>query len=433
MKSTPEQMTNELKSLRIQKGIISGKFKTLLKDSSEHLQQLELMKQISLKIKLLEANIKDTATEGKNTDNASPLPRKTPFGHLGDLPDWNNEITITTEAFRSVSEWPRLIQNSKISLPSHDAAWIDVIEKSFGHNSLIICARSASGELIGGIPLVVFSSPLFGKFAVSIPFLNYGGMVSYYKDVSKKLMNSVESVRKELDLKHVEVRSIYEGLGDNFSTKKVSMILQLPTDDNQLEKTLGSKLRAQYKKAEEFNPSFKIGKQDLLEDFYSVFARNMRDLGTPVYSKSWFGNILKDPRLDSNIIVVYVKNKPVSCGFLVRHESLMEIPWASTIKSANKYNTNMWMYRKILSFSIEQECKYFDFGRSTVNAGTYKFKKQWGAEPHQNYWYHFLSQSDQKPEINPDNPKLRIFIALWKWLPVWIANIIGPQIIKGIP
>jgi serine/alanine adding enzyme len=428
-----EHYVNELKSLKVQKGIASGKFKHLQKNSPEYAQQLLQMKDISQKIAQLEADIKAAQTDQQPADVASPVVSDQAFIRLDKQDYWRADIQITLAEFDSVKEWPEFVSRNKTTLPSHNPAWVGVVEQTFGHKSFILCARSADGSLLGGIPFTVFSSPLFGKFGVSMPYLNYGGVVSEYIDVCLSLMRALDGAREQLGLRHIEVRSIHEGLGDNPSTKKASMLLRLPADDETLDKMLGSKVRAQYKKADEFTPEVKIGKYELLNDFYGVFAQNMRDLGTPVYAKQWFENIIRNNELDANIIVVYVDKKPVSCGFLVTYGALMEIPWASTLKSANKYNTNMWMYRKILSFAIQKGCAYFDFGRSTLDAGTYKFKKQWGAEPCQHYWYCVSPPNTPKPEMNPDNPKLKIFVALWKWLPLWLANFLGPHIIKGIP
>lgn len=428
----PSALHSELKSLKVEKGIISGKFKHLLKDSQEYAQQLELMKDISLRIKQLESALKDA--EASTTTGHAPTASTTPvFPVLDQHHCWDNAFTLSVDNLAAVPDWPAFVAQHIYALPSHNPAWAEVIEQSFGHSSLLVCARDKQGKLLGGIPVTVFSSPIFGKFAVSMPYLNYGGIVCEYFNICLALIDKLRALRTELGLRHIEVRSIYPDLGDNPSTKKASMILPLPASDAELDKMLGTKVRAQYKKADEFLPECKIGKMELLEDFYRVFARNMRDLGTPVYAKQWFANILQHPDLHASLLIVYVKHKPVSCAFLVNHGELMEIPWASTIQSANKYNANMWMYRKVLSFAINQGCHYFDFGRSTLDAGTFKFKKQWGAEPCQNYWYTLLPENAQKPELNPDNPKLKIFIMLWKWLPVWLTKIIGPTIIKGIP
>ena len=158
----------------------------------------------------------------------------------------------------------------------------------------------------------------------------------------------------------------------------------------------------------------------------------MRDLGTPVYSKSIFRKILHKKETNSFLCVVKINNKPVSVAFLKGYRDMLEIPWASTLKSANKYDANMWMYRMILQKAIDLGYEYFDFGRSTIDANTYKFKKQWGAKPIPHHWYYLL-ESGSIPQANPNNPKYRFLIAVWKRLPVWLANIIGPYVVKNIP
>jgi hypothetical protein len=158
----------------------------------------------------------------------------------------------------------------------------------------------------------------------------------------------------------------------------------------------------------------------------------MRDLGTPVYGKSLFKKILLEKKIDSFICIVKIDNKPVSVALLTGYRDMLEIPWASTLQSANKYDANMWMYRMILKQAIDLGYKHFDFGRTTRGSNTYKFKKQWGAKPIDHYWY-YLTNSESMPETNPDNPKYRFFIAIWKRLPVWLANIVGPYIVKNIP
>lgn len=424
-------LEDQLKQLKVEKGIISGKFKHLQKNSPEYMQQMELMKAISQQIKLLESTAKEQKNPSIAADNTgSP---SNPFFSLSPANQWHDHFTMELVELGKAIDWPEFVRQHPAQLPSHNPAWAEAIQQSFGHSSYVLLARSPTQALIGGIPFTVFNSPLFGKFGVSMPHLNYGGVVSEYFNIHQALMSELEQVRTQLQLKYLEVRSIYPDLGHNPSTKKVSMVLELPVTDEQLEKQLGSKLRAQYKKAEESGPETRIGTQELLDDFYKVFATNMRDLGTPVYAKQWFTQLLTHNNLNCKLIVIYVDRKPVSAGFLVNHGKLMEIPWASTLKSANKLNMNMWMYRQILKFAIGQKCEFFDFGRSTMDAGTYKFKKQWGAIPYQHYWYSIVPKGTAKPEMNPDNPKLKLVITLWKLLPVWVTKIIGPGIVKDIP
>jgi FemAB-related protein (PEP-CTERM system-associated) len=232
---------------------------------------------------------------------------------------------------------------------------------------------------------------------------------------------------------HLEIRTTQPGLSAPCSTKKVSMVLSLPKTEQELDAQLGSKVRAQYKKAEDGNPDIRFGGLELLDDFYRVFAINMRDLGTPVYSKRWFRVLLEEEQLTTCLAVGFLQGIAVSTGFLLGHRDLLEIPWASTLRSANATNINMWMYRQILGYAIGQGYRHFDFGRSTQGAGTYKFKKQWGAMPVPHYWYSLTNSDHPIAEANPDNPKYRLMIAVWQRLPVWLTRLIGPYVIKNVP
>jgi lipid II:glycine glycyltransferase (peptidoglycan interpeptide bridge formation enzyme) len=111
----------------------------------------------------------------------------------------------------------------------------------------------------------------------------------------------------------------------------------------------------------------------------------------------------------------------------------MEIPWASTLRSYNHTSINMIMYWKILEFAVQQGFEVFDFGRCSEDAGTYRFKQQWGAEPVKLYWDYLLPEGENLPKLNPNNPKFRVLIAVWQRLPVWLANLIAPRIVKALP
>lgn len=433
MQDSITDLITHLKQYKNKKGEIARQFKYIEKGSDTHQQLLQQMKDISALIDQTEASIKALEQNAKeqigNTQTSiDPVPLA--FDYLQPEQEWPGVMRI--EELDDIQLWMSFLQQQPHT-PYHRPSWLSLIEKVFGHKSRLLVARDERGQLIGGMPLTFFSSKLFGQFAVSIPYINYGGPISAYKNVNQALI--VESVRylDAAELSHLEVRSIQPDLSPLCTQTKASMILQLPGSDEQLDKDLGAKLRSQIKKAEEYQPELRIGKEELLNDFYQVFAHNMRDLGTPVYPKDFFAEILRTPDIKSILLVVCLDNKPVSAAFLIGNNNVLEIPWASTIAAANKKNMNMWMYRNILSYAIKEAYQFFDFGRSTIDAGTYKFKKQWGAEPRQHYWYYLLPEGQALPEINPNNPKYKLFIAAWKLMPVWLTRAIGPLLIKHIP
>jgi len=421
----------EYKRLKLEKGRISAQFKNHAKGSSEHQQLLVLMKDISRELKLLESSIKERKSEKTiNADNHHN--KKYPFEEFQRNKLWHEKIYFSFIEENELLLWDNFLFQCPHFCYSN-SFWLNIIKKSLGRTTRILVATDGKNNILGGLPLTYFSNRFFGRFAVSAPFVNYGGIITIYKNVAEQLLKEAKKLLKSENLEHIEVREIQNSFEETYSDKKVSMILKLPEENEILERELGSKLRAQCKRADTYNPEFLIGKLELLDDFYQVFSINMRDLGTPVYPKSLFRHILESPQIHANIALLKINGKAVSCGLLIANGDILEIPWASTLRKANTMNANMGFYRRVLTYAIESGFQYFDFGRSTKGAGTYKFKCQWGATPYQHYWYYLLAPETKTPQLNPDNPKLKLLVSAWKLIPVWITRLIGPIIIRNIP
>ncbi len=317
----------------------------------------------------------------------------------------------------------------------HQVGWKNIIEKGFGHKTYYLMSEGGRGEINGILPLVQLKSVLFGNFMISLPYFNYGGIFSEGREIGCRLLDEAIDIAKRENAEHIELRHTYRmDNGFPVKTAKVSMCLKLPANADDLWKSFTSKLRSQIRRPVREGMYPRLGKEEELDNFYASFSLNMRDLGTPVYSKEFFRSILREFPETTNICTVYTKNgRPVASGFLVGFKDKLEIPWASSLRRYNRYSPNMLLYWSSLKFACENNFTVFDFGRSTPGEGTYRFKEQWGARPIQLYWQYWLRGAKGLPELNPKNPRYKIAIIIWKKLPVGLTKLIGPLIVKNLP
>jgi FemAB-related protein (PEP-CTERM system-associated) len=215
-------------------------------------------------------------------------------------------------------------------------------------------------------------------------------------------------------------------------TSKVHMRLPLPASPEELWKAFDPKVRNQIRKGEKQDLSVHWGREQLLPEFYEVFARNMRDLGTPVFARGLFGAVLSVFPREAEICVVRLAQRPVATAILVHGNGLTEVPSASSLRQFNSTNANMLMYWHLLQRAIERSQRVFDFGRSSTDSNTYRFKKQWGAEPHPAAWQYYV-RSGTPGDMRRENGKYDRFIAAWQKLPLSLTRLIGPSIVRGIP
>ncbi|ACM21318.1 FemAB superfamily protein [Geotalea daltonii FRC-32] len=334
----------------------------------------------------------------------------------------------------SDSAWDAYVLGHDEGTCYHQYGWKEVIEKSFGHEAYFLAARGDSGKVCGVLPLVKMQSALFGRYLVSVPFCNYGGVLCDDTTVERLLINRAKAMREELEVTHVELRHLDKCLkGMATRSHKVTMILTLQENEAAQWKILDTKVRNQIRKAEKSRLKVITGHVELLDPFYRVFCRNMRDLGTPVYGKEFFRNIMETFPRTTKIVSVLLDGTTVASGIMMWFRDTVEVPWASSIKEYRNLCPNNLLYWEAIRCALKMRARRFDFGRSTPGEGTYRFKKQWGAEAVPLYWQYLIEEGTRLPQLNPSNPKYRTMIKVWQRLPLAVANYVGPKIVRGIP
>src|SRR5215831_5101243 len=224
--------------------------------------------------------------------------------------------------------------------------------------------QDQQGDVRGVLPLVLLDSRLFGRFLVSMPFFNYGGVDAREENVRALLLEAASQEARTRGATHVELRQSQPlPIGWHCKERKVSMHLSLPNDFQSLMKAFPSKLRSQIRRPQKEGMTARAGGIELLDEFYGVFSRNMRDLGTPVYSKTFFRKILETLGKETAICVVSWKGAVVAAGFVYAFRDMMEIPWASSDHRFDRLAPNMLLYGSALEYACQLGCKVFDFGR----------------------------------------------------------------------
>lgn len=330
--------------------------------------------------------------------------------------------------------WDAFVKRSPHAHAYHQAGWADVIQQSFGHPAQYVYSQDSNGEIDGVLPLVLLRSRLFGRFLVSLPYLNYGGPCASEPSAGARLVEEAVRIARDERAANLELRlTVADGFSLRVKASKVSMRLELPAAADDLWKALASKLRNQVNRPIKEGMIARVGGEEELDSFHKVFSINMRDLGTPVYGRRFFANVLRAFPASTRICSIYHDGQPVASGLLVGFRGMLEIPWASSLRSMNRLAPNMLLYWSALKYACEAGYRVFDFGRSSPGGGTYRFKEQWGAKPLSLYWHYWLPRDEPLPDLNPANPKYRLAINIWKRLPVGVTRMLGPSIVKNIP
>lgn len=337
-----------------------------------------------------------------------------------------------TEATRDdAAEWDAFVRNRTDSTFCHLFGWRNIMEDVFGHATHYLVARDSSGRLAGVLPLVRVRSRLFGDFLVSMPFLNYGGPVGEPEAVAV-LVSHARRLARETRADLLELRSRKELPGDlAVSHRKITVLLDLPADPQELWDALKAKVRSQIRRPMKEGMETVIG-PDQIGSFYRVFSRHMRDLGTPVLPRAVFDYAQDVFPKEMVFATVYHETGPAAVGAGFIHGDEFEITWASALREYNRSAPNMLLYWSLMEAMSRRGLRTFNFGRCTPGGGTHRFKSQWGGRDVPLPWAQW-SPAGLDGTPSPDSAKYQLATRVWQKLPLAVTNRVGPWLARKIP
>ena len=332
------------------------------------------------------------------------------------------------------ARWDAFVRACPQATFFHLSAWQEIVRTVFRHRTYFLFAER-DGHIIAVLPLAEVKSRLFGHALTSLPFCVYGGIAAAAdagEEALALLEAEADSLARQLGVQHLEYRNLQARHAD-WPRQELYVTFRkaiLPEPEaNML--AIPRKQRAMVRKGIKNNLVSVI--DDDVERFFALYADNVLRHGTPALSKKFFQR-LKDTFGEACevLTVTTPEGKPLSSvlSFYFRDEVLPY--YAGDDMAARDLAANDFKYWELMRRACERGCKVFDYGRSKVGTGPYSFKKNWGFEPQPLSYEYRLYKCDSIPQNNPMNPKYRAFIALWKRLPLGVANVIGPHIVRHL-
>jgi FemAB-related protein (PEP-CTERM system-associated) len=314
----------------------------------------------------------------------------------------------------------------------HHIAWRGVIAGAYGHRAPYLVAKR-DGAVSGILPLVLTASRLFGRSLTSLPFLDFAGIVADDDESRDALLTKAKELGRELRVDNIELRQVQPiGAGLATSTHKVLMTMPLAATEDAMFRALSSERRNRVRRATKAGLSVELAAPSELPVFYDIWTRNMRDLGSPPHSRSFFDHVLRGFPEQHLLLLAKHEGRSVGAALALIFKDTVAVPWVSSLREHFNIYPNNILYWEAIRVAIDRGLRTFDFGRSTRDSGTYEFKQRWGAVPTPLHW-HFLPVGG-KAAVAPaaEDTKFRLAVELWKRMPVGVTRMIGPALRRNI-
>ncbi|MDX9740801.1 MAG: FemAB family PEP-CTERM system-associated protein [Gammaproteobacteria bacterium] len=329
------------------------------------------------------------------------------------------------------ARWDAFVEGCPDATFFHRAGWRRVLEDVFAHRAHYLYAE-VDGRISGVLPLGHVRSVLFGNALISTPFCVYGGVAADDEASASALIDAARDLADDLKVDHLELRHLARRRPEwpCKDSLYVTFRKAIEPDHEQNMLAIPRKQRAMVRKG------IKHGLQGTIdgdtERFFAIYADSVHRLGTPVFPRRYFQALTEVFGADCDVLTVSHESRPVASvlSFWFRDEVLPY--YGGGTLEARAVAGYDFLYWDLMCRAAERDCRIFDYGRSKVGTGSWSFKRNWGFEAEPLHYEYHLVRSSRMPDINPLNPKYRMFVSAWKRLPLGVANLIGPHLSRSL-
>ncbi len=319
--------------------------------------------------------------------------------------------------------WNNFVYNDPAGTFFHLAEWKDVMERAFGFKTYY--QFIADNDVISGLlPYAHVKRPIFGAALISNPLCVYGGGLGHFD----MLLDDAIKRAADLGVRFLEIRNEKPLSSQNWKASDQFFTFRrvLSEDHEENLKSIPRKQRAEIRKGIA-NRLEVVVDQDI-DLFYKIYAKSVRNLGTPVFPKKYL-KILIDTFGDAvEITTIRHQGTPLCSVLSFKYKDQIMPYYGGGLSAARSHSAYPYMYWKVMENAVNEGLRVFDFGRSIKDSGAYAFKKNFGFDPEPLAYEYFLVKATEMPNMDPDNPRNKVLTSLWKKLPLWLANRIGPAL-----
>jgi FemAB-related protein (PEP-CTERM system-associated) len=320
--------------------------------------------------------------------------------------------------------WDSFVNAQENATFFHRAGWQRVAAGAF-HHRIYPLGALREARLVGVLPLVEVKSRLFGHALISNAFCVSGGPLAVDEPAREVLLRRAVNLGRELGVDYIELRDtshiesdwtpqtgLYEGFERAIASSEDECLRQIPR-----------KQRAVLRKA--LGQGFSVTIDQDVGAFFAVYARTMRNHGTPAFPRRYFESLTAVFGSDVDILTVWDGGKPLSAVLSFYFRDRVLPYYTGSANGARATGANDLMYWHLMRHAAARGCTTFDFGRSKVGTGAHAFKRNWGFEPRPITHWFYLCRCRSLPNVNPTNPRLAPLIAVWRQLPLPLATFLS--------
>lgn len=326
-------------------------------------------------------------------------------------------------------EWDAFVRRTPGGTFFHLIGWKEVIEQTFGFTARYLIAKR-SGEPVGVLPLFELRAAFSRPCLLSLPFAVEGGICNTDEEAGQALQDAALALSEQRHARYIELRDGRDGPGFHMREGLYYRFRRpiLSSDEENLA-AIPRKQRRMVRVGQQSGLVARVSRDDL-DVFYDLYARSVRNLGTPVFPRRYFQLFLERFPEDCVLLTVTHEGTPAAAVLSFFFNDVVLPYYAGSRGDLWRYAVNDFMYWELMRYARQRGAQVFDFGRSKKGTGAYEYKRHWGFEPEPLRYRIAMRGNERVAEHNMSSDSVQFLRRAWKRLPLPVTKVLGPFFIR---
>jgi FemAB-related protein (PEP-CTERM system-associated) len=357
-------------------------------------------------------------------------------------------IDLITLDSSKADEWNAFVERNRCASAYHLWEWGEVLSSTYKYQRYYM-ATTKNDTLTGIIPLIHVKSKLFGSRLISLPFCEYGGLLiddtlggQEKRESADALLEATHTIARNLGAEYVEIRNPEASFtrdsphvaGYSNLQRYLTFRVDLTKGSEELWRNLRKSTRNATRKAMKSQVEMEeVTRADQLKAYFKLYLETQKRHGSPPHSYRLFKRLHEVFHQDKlRMLLASYQREPIGGIMVFIHNKT--IFWWNNVTDAKHRNlnpTNLLLWNTA-EWGIKEGYRFLDLGRTRGGTTMYFFKNGWGGQEIslQDNVYFLNSKGKELPD--PTQREYEFLSRIWAFMPIDLAEKIGPRIISGI-
>lgn len=341
------------------------------------------------------------------------------------------EAVIIAEKDRPV--WDEFVMSNPRSIAWQSYGWSDVLNRHYKGIEFYPLAVFDGSRLCGILPLYHMKGVTGKSELMSVPYAVAGGILADDPAVQKLLIDKAA----QLSLRHGSCRITLkqykikiEGdlrVDDNYYNRE----LALTRDIDEVWRGISEQNREKITDARKLGAVLEYPSTDS-RTFHRFLLGHHHRRGVPCAGKPWIDDLLAFQMY--SIALLKVRGRIVAATMVKEFKDTISFPYTSLARNDSEAALPAYdLYWKLIEHFAARGKAIFHSGRIPTSDATEPHRLGWGGTKYP-YFYQYHPNAAGKTEFSTRRGAKRdLFEKGWKRLPLSVAGLLGPRVVKYFP